>query len=124
MEPLIRSSLCKHIKHQIGTLAYRNGHCPDPPSGFAQPPQMMTMTDTVAVGIVIVNGPLGSVAQISSSEDTDIAFALIYGFDILYRNAPATAKLVFVVENPACFTVTRSDACCRSCTWSAQFYRS
>jgi hypothetical protein len=69
-------------------------HCPDPPSGFAQPPQTMTMTDTV----VIVNGPLGSVAQISPSEDADIAFALIYGFDILYRNAPSTAKLVFVVE--------------------------
>lgn len=71
---------------------------PQTPSSFTQPSQSMTMTGDVAVGIIIVDGPSGSAAQITPSEQVDIAFALIYGFDILYRNAPSSAKLVFVVE--------------------------
>jgi hypothetical protein len=59
---------------------------------------MMTLTGYIAVGILIIDGPVGSAAQITPSEFIDITLALTQGFEILYRNAPKSAKLVFVAE--------------------------
>ncbi|MBP1151247.1 MULTISPECIES: hypothetical protein [unclassified Methylocaldum] len=67
-------------------------------SAFGSPQPMMTLTGDIAVGILIVDGLAGSTAQITSSEFLDITLALIQGFEILYRNAPSSAKLVFVAE--------------------------
>lgn len=72
--------------------------CSQPVSGFSPLPQTMTMVGNVAVGVVIVDGPPASTAQITPTDDLGIALALAQGLDILNRNAPASAKLVFVAE--------------------------
>jgi hypothetical protein len=72
--------------------------CSQAVSGFSPLPQTMTMVGNVAVGVLIVDGPIGSTAQITPMDDLDIALALAQGLDILFRNAPPSAKLIFVAE--------------------------
>jgi hypothetical protein len=65
-------------------------------SGFASPAQTMTLTGDVAVGILTIDGP--GVANLSLTDAADLTLGILHGFDILYSNAPASAKLVFLVE--------------------------
>jgi hypothetical protein len=51
----------------------------------------------VAVGVLTVDGP--AEAQLQASEYLDITLSMLHAFDILYRNAPQSARLVFLVEH-------------------------
>jgi hypothetical protein len=75
--------------------------CPHEVSGFGAPPppiQDMRLVGDIAVGIMTIDGPAGTVAQITASEFVDITLSIIHGFDILYNNAPREVKLVFLAE--------------------------
>jgi hypothetical protein len=63
---------------------------------LAPPGALPTLTDTVAVGVLIMDGP--AEAQIQASEYLDITVGMLHAFDILYRNAPPSARLVFLAE--------------------------
>lgn len=68
-------------------------------SGVPPPPaQDMRLIGDIAVGIMTVDGPVGTTAQITPSEVLSITLSIIQGFEILYRNAPKEVKLVFLVE--------------------------
>jgi len=76
-----------------------------PPAAPAAPPAGPTSTldGTVAIGLVNVSGP--GTAALTPADLVDIGFGLINAINHLTRNAPASAKLVFVVEQQ---TVTLS----------------
>jgi hypothetical protein len=65
---------------------------PAPPPAGALP----TLTATVAIGMLVVDGP--AEAQLQPSDFLDITAAALHAFDILYRNAPPSAHLVFLAE--------------------------
>jgi hypothetical protein len=87
-------------QHMLATRAAQwltsTAMCDRAVSGFPPPAQTMTLTGDVAVGILTIDGP-GS-AKLSLTDIADLTLSVLHGFDILYRNAPAAAKLVFMAE--------------------------
>jgi hypothetical protein len=64
--------------------------------GGGTPPAPETLTDKIALGVVLVDGP--SAATLALADITDIGLGVIHAIEHLYRNAPASAKLVFFAE--------------------------
>lgn len=60
------------------------------------PPTIPALTGTIAVGVLTVDGP--AEAQFGASEHLDVTVGILHAFDILYRNAPRSARLVFLAE--------------------------
>lgn len=66
--------------------------------GVAPPPAIPTLTGDIAIGLVLVDGPSGGHAALSLIDHADIGLGVIHALEHLYRNAPRSTKLVFVVE--------------------------
>ena len=70
------------------------------PCDLAEPPLPSfggpTLTETIAVGVLIVDGT--GEAALQPSDYADISLSMIHAFDILYRNAPSSAHLVFLAD--------------------------
>lgn len=64
----------------------------------AAPPTGLRLTGDVAAGVIVVNGPAGTPTRFGLSELADIMLAVLHGMNTLYRNAPTSAKLVFLAE--------------------------
>jgi hypothetical protein len=67
-------------------------------SATPPPVQDTTLTGDVAIGMLTIDGPAGTPAKLSATDLVDLTLSVLHGLDILYRNAPAAAKLVFMVE--------------------------
>jgi hypothetical protein len=88
-------------QHMLATRADRwltsTARCDRAVSGSPLPAQTMTLTGDVAVGILTIDGPPG-LAKLSLTDIADLTLSVLHAFDILCRNAPVAAKLVFMVE--------------------------
>ena len=61
------------------------------------------MQGTIAVGIVLVDGPAGSIAEFSPQERVIAILAMSKAFDILFNApAPTNTHLLFVYDLPTC----------------------
>src|SRR5262249_18410453 len=65
-------------------------------AGGGTPPGPETLTDNVALGVVLVDGP--AAAKLALSDFADVGLGVIHALDHLNRNAPASAKLIFFAE--------------------------